>query len=149
MINAEMCERVAKAIEDAPKKFNLGNFGEYLGGHQVSTAKEILHRCDTTACVCGWVLSLAFDPESDELFDISDTVKGAELLGLTYEEGYSLFYGSPRVWGMSRPLYDATAEDAVRVLRALADGSLVVNTDDWHFDTDEWHFDTDEYEDEE
>jgi hypothetical protein len=116
--------------------------------------------CNSTACIAGWVVvnqwlkndNSFYDREYIESRSVSQVVTiAAEILGLTIEEAYNLFYcqyGS--VWDVLKHKYDFNFDNDIpetwnldnkkvaHVLRRIANGEIEL-TDEWIESNDEYN----------
>lgn len=116
--------QLAKVIE-ASGRFNLNSFVSLRTEHDEddyelalsldSQPWEIIHNCNTTGCVAGWINAITRNPDAE------DVIHAGDWLGITEDESEQLFYGYGDLWDG----YDQTdANDAGRLLRALAAGTV-------------------------
>lgn len=120
-MNTEMMMRVADAIEKADR-FDLLSWGIDGDGKWVQSAEELVHNCNTKACVCGWVNALVA-ADHDMLVRPEDTTTAQRALGLTYDQANELFTPDEEegsIWG-DNP-YDIKSAEAALILREIARG---------------------------
>lgn len=97
-MNHERILKVADVIEANPDHFDMLTFYGYNGNHLYSTphiASRLaltidLTECGTTACIAGWAVAL-WGAEVD--LDLSIDKNADAILGLTYDQSFSVYYG--------------------------------------------------------
>lgn len=144
-MNTELLNQVADLIEQTDR-FNLSYLVRGPGdGHRMEysfTASELMHNCQTTACVAGWTNVLLAGEDSNRWVGDADSQDGlgeARVgLGLTSGQADRLFYANENsVWTSQADRFgwlvgydglaewaDITATQAATVLREIADGRI-------------------------
>ena len=120
--------QLAKTIE-AAGRFDLGSFVAFIDYDNIThpdyedpddilrfNPAKIVNNCNTTGCVAGWVNAIIKNN------DATDTEAAREWLGLSMEDANQLFHNFGRLW---RGFDTTDAEDAGRLLRALAAGEIL------------------------
>ena len=71
-----------------PERFAMGTEGSFFRGDGplFPTAGEVLHNCNTAACIAGWTCALFGEPDDDP-----NRLSAEEHLGLTSSAGSALF----------------------------------------------------------
>lgn len=121
-MNKSLFLQVADTIEAHADQFNMN---QWVSGCDPSV---LLRDCGTTGCIGGWTNALCHRGLSED--------QAARDLDISEAQAAELFYpytGGSKLWDNVIPNdsdgYDATPEQAARLLRGLADG-------DYHFDQD-------------
>lgn len=142
-MNPERMRAVADAIEESGR-FNYAVWGGTIDPYGdtvcgLSTSRELrdlgtLRHCGTTGCIAGWAATLAFEDETHSLGKrrnamISDVAQ--TYLGLTDRQAFNLFLGETMVDAgfyedSGEALNKATAVEAAKVLRMVADGEVTL-----------------------
>ncbi len=144
-MNADLLNQVADLIERTDR-FNLSYLVRGPGDGRRSVfslrASELLHNCQTTACVAGWVNVLVAGEDPDRWvgdLDGEDGLAAARVrLGLSIGQADRLFYANENsVWNSQAERFDwvvdydgladwseITAAQAATVLREVASGVI-------------------------
>lgn len=144
-MNTELLNQVADLIERTDR-FNLAYIargpGDGRRGVYSLTAGQLLHDCQTTACVAGWTNVLCAGEDSDSWVGDCDGEDGlataAVRLGLSVRQADRLFYANENsVWKEQADRFgwvldydglenweDITAAQAATVLREVAAGVI-------------------------
>ena len=140
-MNPERMHRVADAIEQEGRfKYDtwacseaiLDDDGEPALG--ISTTGELtrsgtLRRCGTTGCIAGWAATLAIEEGLAPIQNVMISSLAQDYLELTTSEAHDLFLGGAMVnagfyHSGGDALDNATAVEAAKVLRMVADGEV-------------------------
>jgi len=140
-MNPERMHKVADAIEQAGRfKYDawacadaiLDEDGEPALG--VSTTRELigagtLRHCGTTGCIAGWAATLAIEEGLAPINNVMISSLAQDYLELTSGEAHDLFLGGAMKTAGFYPssgeaLDNATAVEAAKVLRMVADGEV-------------------------
>lgn len=141
MLNSIRLHLVADAIEATPTRFNMNYFIEdEPAGEPTPRFSPIVadDPCNTVMCIGGWATVIA----TGEFFELTER-EMANLLGLTPQQGSSLFYASSDFWceligehfhGFEEDdidgAYDTMTANPLwvaSVLRNIADGTIEIN----------------------
>jgi hypothetical protein len=125
--------KLAEVLEsdEAAKHFDMESFYDDGAGNLPNVrVGEFIHRCGSVACIAGWAVA-TFDPKRTTRDDTLGLATA--LLGLNSQQAHRLFVpGEERGCDefsdrTRRSVYDATAAEAAKVVRHLAETGEV----DW------------------
>ena len=130
MANVENINKVIKALSFEQAYFNMRDWTLYTGLHDISPEYPE-NICGTPSCIGGWCEAImVYEGVAEEGDGATYTRDIADWLGIEAKDAYDIFYpGCFLFENDSRSAYDATKEDAIRLLERLAETGEV----DWGY----------------
>ena len=127
MANVENINKVIAALSFENAYFNMGDWTNYNGDH----SEYPTNVCGTPSCIGGWCEAImVYEGVAEEGDGATYTRDIADWLGIEAKDAYDIFYPGRFLFeNDSRSAYDATKEDAIRLLERLAETGEV----DWGY----------------